>query len=188
MATSLFDIYESYKLQNVFWNYWHAKAAPIHMAAAHFGAAIESLQRTYYKNTNKESQLKIISNTEAWDEIHKKINKIIDESEIPEYEKLISNNKTKGLNNAPQSIISEKFFQDLNLTIGPLEKRVWSQRNKAAHGGGIKDGEESKTFSENKILMMLINRIILSFNNHNKYYYDYYTLDRPIKKITDSIK
>lgn len=187
MASSLFDIYDSYKLQNVFWNYWHAKAAPVHMAAVHFGAAIESLQRTYFKNTKKGAQLLLIKDKELWDKIYQNIIEVIDSHNIPAAEKLIITNKAKTLNNAPQSSISEKFFENLNLEISDLEKKAWSNRNKAAHGASIKEGDEIKSIRENKILMILINRIVLSLNNSGKEYYDYYSIDRPIRKITEGL-
>lgn len=187
MSSNLFDIYESYHLRNVFWNYWHAIAAPIHMAAAHFGAAIESLQRTYFKNTGKDAQLQIIPDPIVWNDIYEKLCIVINSYDIASADKTILSNKAKLINSAPQSLVSEKFFKNINLEISKLEKRVWSNRNKAAHGAGIKEGDEIKTIRENKVLMVLMNRIVLSLSNSSETYYDYYSLERPTRNIKDGI-
>ena len=43
--------YDDLNLGVVSWAYWHAVTATPHIAAVHFGAALESLQRAYLSST-----------------------------------------------------------------------------------------------------------------------------------------
>ena len=47
MVNAIYAKYDDLRFGELSWAYWHALCAPVHMAAAHFGAAIEALQRTY---------------------------------------------------------------------------------------------------------------------------------------------
>ena len=49
MANALYAHYDELRLNSFSWAYWHAVCAPVHMAAGHFGAAIEALQNGYMK-------------------------------------------------------------------------------------------------------------------------------------------
>jgi hypothetical protein len=45
MVEKLVSAYHTLDLANLAWAYWHARTAAVHIAPAHFGAAIEALQR-----------------------------------------------------------------------------------------------------------------------------------------------
>ena len=49
MVERLVAAYDDLDLGNLAWAYWHARTATAHIAPAHFGAAIEALQRGYVK-------------------------------------------------------------------------------------------------------------------------------------------
>jgi hypothetical protein len=51
MVSALVENYDALDLGNLSWAYWHACAATVHIAPAHFGAAIEALQRAYIKKS-----------------------------------------------------------------------------------------------------------------------------------------
>jgi len=124
MASSLYRIYDAYSLQSAFWNYWHARAAPVHMTAAHFGAAIEALQKAVFKASKPPLDRTIVGNEEAWKDLCKRISTDIAEANLTDEAKKILVNKAQNLNVAPQSVIMERFFGALGLEIGALESAV----------------------------------------------------------------
>lgn len=186
MVSSLYKIYDAYELRSTFWSYWHAMAAPLHMRAVHFGAAIESLQSKFLKKTPEVHRL-IVEDTECWSKLHDQISARITEAALTDDAKTLLISKAKNLNYAPQSIVMERFFASLKLKIGKLEKSAWSNRNHAAHGGRTTDSNVTKMIRENKVLHIMMNRILLALGGGADHYYDYYTLGRPTRVIIQSI-
>ncbi|TPQ31368.1 hypothetical protein [Cupriavidus pinatubonensis] len=187
MASGLFAAYEAYNLRTAFWNYWHAAAAPVHMVAAHFGAAIEALQRAYFSNTGAGGHTRIVASEEAWRELCMQIDRSIKDSALSSEEKRMLGNKAQHLNSAPQAVLADRFFAAIGLEISALEKSVWINRNRAAHGGGVTEDRGIQTVRENKVLMMLMNRILLSISGSGDLYYDYYTLNRPTRRLSEPV-
>lgn len=187
MVSSLCRIYDEFDLESVFWSYWHAIAAPVHMKAIHFGAAIESIQTAYIRN-HPAVQTCIVEDVDLWTEIRGKFISCISEAGLSaEAEKLLIN-KAHTLNRAPQSMVMESFFSALGLEFGVLEKNVWANRNRAAHGGSVGGSNGHRLIRENKILQIMINRILLSLApGTSDWYFDYYTLGRPIRMLAESI-
>ncbi|MFC4298382.1 hypothetical protein ACFO0J_10055 [Castellaniella hirudinis] len=186
MVSSLYKIYDTYELQSAFWGYWHAMAAPLHMKAVHFGAAIESLQSKFLKNTPAVRR-SIIDNANIWTTLQKKISATITATDLHEDAKKILINKVINLNSAPQSVMTERFFSALDLEIGTLEKSVWKNRNRAAHGGTTTGNDVISTIRENKVLRIMMCRILLALGGATDLYYDYYTLGRPRRLLAKSI-
>lgn len=188
MASSLYRIYDAYRLQSVFWSYWHALAAPVHMVAAHFGAAIESLQKAFFKASGSEGQYKIVADDKSWKDLSKKISALISATDLTEAEKRLLTGKAQNINYAPQGIVMEKLFKALGLKIDALENEVWVNRNRAAHGGGVDPEKGSRLVRENKVLHLMMNRILLAIGNGSDQYYDYYTIGRPSRRLSDPIQ
>lgn len=187
MVSSIFNIYDEYNLNHIFWCYWHALAAPTHMAAAHFGAAIESLQNTYLKSNTE----KTIIPKDDFTILVRKIHTLIQELDVQNEDKEILKRKIENCNQAPQSILMSRLFNSLELKISKIEKDAWINRNRAAHGSTsdkITDKGSIELIRNNKILLILINRIILKISNGSGHYYDYYTIGHPTRNINDSIQ
>ncbi|MBX9269214.1 hypothetical protein [Chromobacterium violaceum] len=177
ITNSLLKIYDEYSLMSIFWSYWHAHAAPVHMQAAHFGSVIEALQNSHIKNM--PLMKKLIEDDDAWSNFIRKIEPEIDSINISEEAKEILKNKIKNSNTAPQSVILERFMKSIELETSPLEKKVWSNRNRAAHGGSVNEENAEKIIRGNKILLTILHRILLKLGNHSECYYDFYNINRP---------
>lgn len=186
MVASLCQNYDACNLRSAFWAYWHAIAAPVHMAAVHFGAAIESLQKAYVQHYGASIKTSILKDA-SWDDLSEKIMSCISTLDVPKEEKQILANKVNNLNFAPQSIVMNRFLDVLEIRIDAVEQSAWKNRNRAAHGGVIKPDVFVKIVRENKVLMILMNRILLAITRGSNYYYDYYTLGRPISSLADPI-
>lgn len=186
MVTRLFTIYDKYQLRSSFWTYWHAIAAPMHMAAVHFGSGIEGLQNRYLKQADAATNTKLVEDGELWMELSQKISLFIAEADIPEEAKVILINKAIHLNSAPQKVVMERFLKALNLRVGRLELDVWSNRNRAAHGSTSAENP-GQLIRENKVLRILMNRILFSLSGIDFGYYDYYSYDRPLRRLAEAI-
>lgn len=189
MASSLSAYYDTYNFQSVFWAYWHAVAAPIHMSAVHYGAAIESLQSACFKNSAAPIN-RLILDKGAWDKLAQEIGELekhilVLDASLKEKELLT--NKLKKLNDAPQDVIMGRFLDALNIQIDEVEKSAWKNRNRAAHGGSVNDAGAIKVIRENEALRVLMNRILLAIVNGSNCYYDYFTLGRPIACLANPI-
>lgn len=165
---------------------WHAVAAPIHMSAVHFGAAIESLQSAFVQDTAKSVNKSILEDAQ-WEELSKKLDECITTLGAPLDKKAILSNKVRLLNNAPQSIIMNRFLEALGIQIGAAEKSAWQNRNKAAHGKSVNQDNAVQVIRETKALRILMNRILLAIGHGSDFYYDYYTLGRPTSPLGEPI-
>ena len=191
IVVGLYSKYDTYQLHSAFWSYWHAVAAPVHMAAAHFGAAIESLQNDYIDN-HKTSIKALILEKDVWDEIYRMIFDFISVSNVPEEDKQIFKNKLQNLNRAPQSILMNRFLEIIGIQIGEVEKLAWMNRNRGSHGGSVNSDNAIGIIRGNNALRILMNRILLAITGGNHLYLDFYTIGNagepiPIRRLGDPI-
>lgn len=186
IVTSLYHNYDDYNLKSAFWAYWHAIAAPVHMAAIHFAAAIEALKKAYVQRHHTLIKTSILDNTD-WKNFHKKLETCIESLDISNLHKKLLSNKVSNLNSKPQDIVMEHFLDALKIKIDVIEQSAWKNRNHAAHGGSVHEDNAIKIIRENKALMVLMNRILLAITAGNDLYYDYYTLGRPTSRLADPI-
>jgi hypothetical protein len=188
MVSSLFRIYDSYCLQSIFWSYWHALAAPVHMAAAHYGSTIEGLQKAFIKASGSAAINKIVEDKQVWKDLRGEISACINEANLSDDAKKILINKVQNLNIAPQSVSMVRFFNALSLKIGTIENEVWRNRNHAAHGGNANQDNALNLIKGNKVLLIIVHRILLALGNGGDFYYDYYSLGRPTIRLTEPIQ
>ncbi|NMM19992.1 MAG: hypothetical protein HHJ15_08610 [Rhodoferax sp.] len=182
IVASIFDQYERYHLRSVLWGYWHGIAAPDHIAAVHFAATVEGLQRAFFEIEGSAS--KSLLDKESWKGLQKQLFAELEKVEATAELKLIFRNKLGSLNTAPQSVLMERFLASLGIEMGPVEIRAWRNgRNRAAHGGIIEAHEFITVIRENKSLQVLVNRLILAVCEGADHYHDYYTFGHPISPL-----
>lgn len=186
LLNSLYLRYEELKFGHLSWAYWHANTAPIHIAAVHFGSCMESLQNSYIENHGKIFQTSLMERT-AWKVFRLKLIGILSETEVNEEEKEVLTNKINSLNQTPQSILTDRFLDHLELKLSEDEKKAWKQRNNAAHGREIEAGKEIQLIRELKILKVIFHRVLLKIISGSGYYIDYYSIGFPIKSLADPI-
>jgi len=187
LANSIYKNYDIYKFGYLSWAYWHAVCAPIHIAAVHFSACIESLQNSYIENHDNIFRTTLIDRSK-WKIFKKEVLEILTKLELDATENKVLENKVNSLNQTPQSILTERFLDSLGLQFSEIEKAAWKQRNNAAHGNEIKDGSEIQLIRELKVLKVIFHRVFMKIVGGGKYYIDYYSIGFPIKFITDPIE
>lgn len=186
LVSALYNGYEEYKFGHLSWAYWHAVCAPIHIAAVHFGACIESLQNSYIENNGKMFRMALIEKPK-WKEFRKSALEVLKDLKLEETEHKVLENKINSLNQTPQSVLTERLLNYLDINFSEAEKSAWQQRNNAAHGNEIEDGSEIQLIREIKILKVIFHRALLKIMGGGEHYIDYYSVGFPIKLLSDSI-
>lgn len=186
VINSIFREYDKYEIGYLFWQYWHSVLAPYHLAAASFGACLESLQDVY-KRKNKKPYSSSLIEAKKWDSLRQKFEAALQEQGLSDEEYEIFMNKIGDLKKAPHGIISRRFFAALGINLSVGEERAWRQRNRASHGRKIDPGTEIRVIRENKILRLLFNRAFLKIVGGAEKYNDYFSVGFPVKMLSESI-
>lgn len=101
MVNAIYQKYDDLNFGVVSWAYWHAVAATPHIAAVHFGAALESLQRAYLSSTAGPRSSKIVDDG-TWDKIRTSLESFLDCLRLPSDACEALKNKIRNLNNRSQ--------------------------------------------------------------------------------------
>ncbi|UOB58397.1 hypothetical protein MRS60_29965 [Burkholderia pyrrocinia] len=186
MMKALWNIYDLFDLQSVLWAYWHAVAAPAHIAAVHYGAAIESLQRKYAEQQGTKFRTTLLD-ASPWKTLSTQIENLISDSNSDDKTKALLIRKIQSLNFAPQSTVMERFLVELGIEGGAVELSAWNKRNRAAHGSKIPEDKFVEIIRDNKALMILLNRILLAISGASGQYCNYYTVGHPVSALAAPI-
>ncbi|EPA7871841.1 MULTISPECIES: hypothetical protein [Citrobacter] len=187
MVQKIVTSYDDYDFSHFSWLYWHAVASPLHLKGVGFGASLEFIQRKYIENNATDFNQKLISKA-LWKPLYKSLSTILEDSTgLSEDEKRLLSNKLSSLNQTPHSILTSRFYELLNLSLGDLELISFKQRNNSAHGNKSDEDGIIPLVREVKILRILCNRIILRIYNLSDYYNDFYSLGFQTRHLSDSI-
>lgn len=186
MVNAIYSKYDELNFGSLSWAYWHALSATMHIAAAHFGALIEALQRIYLKANPTVFETRLIADKNAWKAFSDVLNDEISKLEISEEDRKIIFNNVSSSNRKPQRMIIEGLLKTLNLKLGVDEDKAWKRRNDAAHGMIIEDGSELDIIQDTKILKVLFHRMILRMTNASDLYFDYSAIGFPVRKLNDA--
>lgn len=187
LVNAVFHNYETLDFGNLSWAYWHALCATPHIAAVHFGAAIELLIRRYAATKPGQFPQKIIDDGEVWKTFHAHVDELISKVEIPEEKKNALRKNVGGLNRVHQRDIMEAVLKDIGIAPGLDERQAWRRRNDAAHGIAMETGEELETIRDIKLLKVMFHRMVLRIINGADTYRDYATQGFPIRKLADPV-
>jgi hypothetical protein len=186
MVNALVADYEILKLGNLSWAYWHACAATIHIAPAHFGAAIEALQRAYIESYPGTIAPRILASAQ-WKKLQAAIACVITGATIPEDSKRALRDKLRGINQMPQRTILKAVLQAISIELGAGEDAAWKRRNNAAHGLPIPEGDELAAIRDMKLLRGLFHRMLLRISNAADSYVDYASLNNPCRRLEEPV-
>jgi hypothetical protein len=187
MVERLFSAYDDLDLGNLAWAYWHAPTATAHIAPAHFGAAIEALQRAYVKMNPGAIPTTILPHPK-WDELLAALGNTINSASIPDDAKTTLTGKIRnGTNSVPQRERLRAISQALKITIGDDEDAAWKRRDQAAHGLPIREGKELEAIRDMKLLTGLFHRFLLSITGAADSYIDYASAGLPARSLKDPV-
>ncbi|WP_434133641.1 hypothetical protein [Enterobacter cloacae] len=187
MVEKIINRYDDYDFSHISWLYWHAVASPLHLKGVGFGATLEFIQRKYIEKNSTQFSGKLIEKG-LWKPLYKELSQILENAKhLSERDRKLLSNKLSSLNQTPQSILTSKFYEILDLSLGDLELISFKQRNNSAHGNKSEDSEIIPLVREVKILRILCNRIILRIYDLSDFYNDFYSLGFRIRHVSDSI-
>ena len=188
LLSAIYGCYDIYGFQHVSWLYWHSVLAPVHMAAAGFGATFEAMQTEYLKSMNGLIKNGLLEPNQ-WKKVRAQINNLLSEmaagDDDLEFNKSISALKQRvgSMNFLSQTEMANRFLDSLNIDFSEKERKAWTQRNKSAHGGKTSADEYVELIREVKILRVLCNRVLLAMTHASDQYIDYYTLGFPVRGL-----
>jgi hypothetical protein len=187
MVNGIYSQYDSLKFGSLSWAYWHALCATMHIAAAHFGAAIEALERNYVKAHHESFKTTLVSERAAWRTFLCEIRQAIIKLEIPDEDKQILLDRIGSLNETPRSITMKRLLETIDIELGEDEQRAWKRRNDAAHGNEIRQEEQLQVIRDTKLLRGIFDRMLLRIVNGSDIYYDYVTVGFPVRNLRDPV-
>lgn len=184
MVNAIYAKYDELNFGVVSWAYWHAVTAAPHIAAVHFGAALESLQRAYFSRTEVPRSSKILDD-ETWSKVQAPLESVLDNSDLTNDTRETLRNKIKNLNSRSQHSTSKDLVDELGLALSKREKEAHDARHESAHG---KDSEvDVEWIRDLKLLRIRFHRIFLAMTEANDEYYDYFTLGNPIRRVKEPV-
>uniref|UniRef100_Q3ARQ1 ApeA N-terminal domain-containing protein n=1 Tax=Chlorobium chlorochromatii (strain CaD3) TaxID=340177 RepID=Q3ARQ1_CHLCH len=190
-VNAFYENFLKFDLKYISYLYWNAINSPAHIKASQFGATLEAIQRNYRQVHANDFQTALFKH-EEWkiiqkallDSLDKVLNSNSDNKEIDE--KKIIKNKIYSLNQTPQSKLTNRFFDLIDISLSEIEENAFKQRNYSAHG--IKTTQEDfSVIKNNYILMTLIHRILIKILNISQNYIDYYAIGHPSRNIKEPI-
>ena len=184
MVNAIYAKYDSLNFGVVSWAYWHAVTATPHIAAVHFGAALESLQRAYFSSTAVQGPTKIVDD-KVWEQIRTSLESSLNNSGLPTGTRETFKSKIRNLNTRSQHSTGKDLVDELGLVLSKREKRAHDARHASAHG---KDDEvDIEWIRDLKLLRIRFHRILLAMTAASDQYYDYFTLGNPIRRVEEPI-
>lgn len=183
--TALVRAFEELDLANLSWAYWHACAATPHIAPAHFGAAIESLQNAYIKSHPGVVAESWVPRAD-WKTLRTNMAAAIDGATISDQAKAALKVKLATFNTVDQRPRLKAVMTAIGLQLGDDEDAAWRRRNRAAHGTPVPEGEELAAIRDMKLLKGLFGRLLLRITNAADQYIDYTSPNFEYRNLADA--
>jgi hypothetical protein len=184
MVNAIYAKYDELNFGVVSWAYWHAVTATPHIAAVHFGAALESLQRAYFSSNAGQGSSKVVDD-QVWNKIRASLDSSLDCLGLPDETRETFKNKIRNLNSRSQHSTSKDLVDELGLTLSKRERQAHDTRHASAHG---KDDEiDVEWIRDLKLLRVRFHRILLAMTNGSDEYYDYFTLGNPFRRVQEPV-
>ncbi|KPB24165.1 hypothetical protein [Pseudomonas amygdali] len=186
LSRAFYENYDSMNLRGLLFRLWFAEVSPVHMKAAYYGAIIESIQKSEIKKRSSNISSTIIEKA-IYRKAIRTLTRFLMKQSISDDAKNLLLKKIENGNSAPQRVIAERFYNDLGLTLGPLELTAWNKRNDAAHGNEVLPESMVDNIRSTKILRVILGRIFIKIIDAGPQYIDYYTYGHPIRNLSDAI-
>lgn len=177
---------DKYKLSDVMWNLWIARASPIGYGFTNYSSSLETLINAWSGVEDKA-----IRSYVSTDEFSK-----IVEPKIKEISKEVSTNDPawckilQNLGHANRIGVGDKyknFFSSLGLKTGKVEDAAIRARHKYAHGGTDSSKDFRSLIIKGRAFDTLVQRTILAVLGCSETYIDYSTYGFPERPIGDCL-
>lgn len=187
MASAIYDHYDELDFNALSWAYWHGICAPVHMGAAHLGAAIEGLQAAYRRTHPDDARSKIIADKAKARTVRKAIDGAVAGFTLEADVRRALDNKIAQFNSASGAVVSKRVMSELNIELGPEEEGAWLRRNDAAHGRPPNEEDIIPIIRDTKLLRLVLNRMVLRIANACTTYIDDYSIGHAVRPLSQSV-
>jgi hypothetical protein len=174
VASALFNSYDELDFRALHWAYWHAVCASGHIAAGHFGAAIEAVQAAYAKSHPNPSRNRLIADSGEARRLREALCKVVVDLQPPTEIRAAIEAKIALINRPSGAEVSKRIMSELGLSLGPLETAAWRRRNEAAHGKARKPTDSLPVSRDTTLLRIILNRLVLRIAEASPVYLDFY--------------
>ncbi len=179
-VNSLYQKYDAIKFNHLYWLYWRARCLPFDISIVFYSAAIEALERAFFE-TNKSLRNSALLPKAEFKELKKSLLDALDNSGASDDNKALLKRKIENLNSLPKSMLTDRFFSEIGMNLGELEKQAWRRRNDSAHGNEVENEKIVEYIRANKLVKGILDRAVLSIMGTQKFYFDYYSLNHPLR-------
>jgi len=187
IASALFDHYDELDFRVLSWNYWFAVNAPGHMAAGHFGAAIEALERAYREAHPDFNPTGPIKDAELSGEIAKALMSCVNDLKLDEPVKQQLRTKVGEINRPSGPSARKQLMERLDLGWGAAENTAWKRRDVAAHGKVRHRDDSIPTARDTVVLRTILNRMVLRIAGASPTYIDRSTPGHKVRALSQPI-
>jgi hypothetical protein len=185
MVNALWSKYDELQFGNLNWAYWHAVCAVPSMAAAHFGAAIEALQRAYMRKHPEAVNQRLVPDKEVARFLRQGMLDVLAHASLNDEVRRILRDRISNFNQSPWQVVAGRFLDHIRIALAEEEKDALRHRNFAAHGNAGDDVDPLRTVRAFQLLRIMFNRILLRITDASDRYYDYCTYDHQLKHFPE---
>jgi hypothetical protein len=187
LVSALYETYDMLNFGSLNWGYWHAVTAPVHIAAVHYGALIEALQRRYIDAHLADFPTRNIPDGKQWSAFAAYVDQLIGKLDIPDPAKVQMQQNIGLLNQVPRKAQTDELLRHTGLILGKAENDAWKARHDAAHGNDTDDGDVRARIHSNRILRVMFHRMLLKITLGSDRYFDFTSLNYPLRGIDEPI-
>lgn len=177
--------YETYQFVEIFDYYWYARMLSIEVNLPLAATVLERIMRSWYSSTGSKTKGVLIAKRE----FEKLTTKLIEEIELKLGEYQYKDNIVNRINGCYNMGVRERFdifFEEIQLSVGEMERKAMKARNIMSHGGKTREQEDVQNdILVNEAYFVLINRVIMKILKYKGDYIDYSTIGYPIRNIDE---
>jgi len=184
MIEKYFELRNILQLNEVLWRFWIGRELPLGENIPIMASGIEILAKRWFESNKSETKGKYLEK-DLFDNLTKdEILRIQEKLGTHPYRDRIVN-KLKNCYNMGSNEQLEKFFEELELPIGPLERKAINFRNIMIHDAVDFSRTEHEEFIKMSLAYRcLIHRVLLKILGYDGTYIDYSIKGRPEKPLS----
>jgi len=179
--SNMLRLYDEYNFDYLTFVYFYGYHMPVHLSPVIYAAAVEALMGRIGAKISSN----VIDDKPKVRLIRKNFKQLIDYCELSDNQKSDLKGNIDRINFRPIKEQIRIFCEREGLVFSDIEKTAWNRRNSIAHGRFEDQRDIQSTIKDVRILRILMVRVMLSLFDDDWCYFDYSSLNFPIRIIKD---
>jgi len=180
-VSNMLDVYDEHNFGYMIFVYFYGYHLPAHISPVYYAAAIEALMGSIGEKISSN----IIATKPQSRLIRRALKKSIEDCSLSDEQKDNLKGNIDRINFLPIKEQIAIFCKRENLNFGDIEKNAWGRRNSIAHGRFEDQKDMVSTIKDLRVIRILMVRIILSLLDDEWCYFDYTSVNFPIRFLKD---